>query len=491
MEECTFFLTFGTYDGAFFGYEGKIGNALKTVFAFTPHGGCVRCLASQGSLLVSGSTDEIIRIFNSRRRQEAGTLMEHNGSITCLELFGAPQASHLLSGSDDGTVCIWRASDWELLHKLKGHRGGILSLSIHPSGKLALSVGKDRCLKLWNLLTGRCAYTNNLDRDLDLVMWSPKGDRYALSSASEVMIYDVESAEVVARLKHERRVSALAFLSDELLLTGGDDGSVRMWHLSVVAEKKNWLLSRVIALFQGHQARIRSIVPMRTSQTQDGVAPFFASGASDGRVRVWDLRDVDAVVKRSEENQPKSQNTSKKDAKKEVPILPGEEIADSFTESVFDLSSDVRLTCLSADIVDSHSQHKVDQHANKKKQQKRQREEASEKAVESNDEGVVSAMPKKKAKVVVEFDKSTPKKKGTKESQKAATAAVPVAGKSPSAQDTKKQRRKETKKEKKKQKQQQKAASKVEPEGKAKTNTPRTAKQPKPKADAVSKPKTK
>lgn len=37
---------------------------------------------------------------------------------------------------------------------LSGHKEPITSVSIHPSGKLALSVSKDNTMKLWNLVQG-------------------------------------------------------------------------------------------------------------------------------------------------------------------------------------------------------------------------------------------------------------------------------------------------------------------------------------------------
>jgi protein MAK11 len=40
------------------------------------------------------------------------------------------------------------------VHVLSGHKEAITSISIHPSGKLALSVSKDNTMKLWNLVQG-------------------------------------------------------------------------------------------------------------------------------------------------------------------------------------------------------------------------------------------------------------------------------------------------------------------------------------------------
>ncbi len=56
----------------------------------------------------------------------------------------------------DSTMSIWRVSDWACVHILDGHKAGITSVGLHPSGKLTLSVSKDNTLKLWNLVQGEC-----------------------------------------------------------------------------------------------------------------------------------------------------------------------------------------------------------------------------------------------------------------------------------------------------------------------------------------------
>ena len=76
------------------------------------------------------------------------------GSITHLTF---PSRSHLISASEDGTLCLFRARDWAVLRSLKGHKGRVNSVSVHPSGKVALSVGKDRTLYMWDLMRGRRA----------------------------------------------------------------------------------------------------------------------------------------------------------------------------------------------------------------------------------------------------------------------------------------------------------------------------------------------
>jgi protein MAK11 len=74
------------------------------------------------------------------------------GSITHLSF---PSRSHLLSASEDGTLCLFSCRDWALLRTLKGHKGKVNDVAMHPSGKLALSVGKDRTLRMWDMMRGK------------------------------------------------------------------------------------------------------------------------------------------------------------------------------------------------------------------------------------------------------------------------------------------------------------------------------------------------
>jgi WD40 repeat protein len=103
-----------------------------------------------------------------------------DGAIPCLQFYtppGASNPSHLFSGSDDGSIAIWKAGGgWEHLKLMRGHKGPVRSLTVHPSGRLALSVGHDRSLRMWNLAKGRCSYTARLEAEADLVTFSPSGD---------------------------------------------------------------------------------------------------------------------------------------------------------------------------------------------------------------------------------------------------------------------------------------------------------------------------
>ena len=88
---------------------------------------------------------------------------KHLGSITHLVF---PSRSHLLSASEDGSLCLFRARDWAVLKVLRGHKGRVNAVAVHPSGKVALSVGKDKALRMWDLMRGKGVASTKLGKGM-------------------------------------------------------------------------------------------------------------------------------------------------------------------------------------------------------------------------------------------------------------------------------------------------------------------------------------
>ena len=88
----------------------------------------------------------------------------------------------------------------------------MLGISVHPSGKLALSFGKDKALKTWNLIKGRSGYTTNLKGIADAIQWSTDGNYYAVSIANRLDVYSIESAKIIYTIPFDKKIWHIAFL---------------------------------------------------------------------------------------------------------------------------------------------------------------------------------------------------------------------------------------------------------------------------------------
>lgn len=192
----------------------SIGLEMKMSFGFHTSVGSLKAIAvsKSGIYLVCGGMDERIRIYNVMENKSLGDLTAHKGAVTCLEFF---EDSYLFSGSDDCSICIWRVSDWENVHILGGHKASVNDISIHPSGKLALSVSKDNTIKMWNLVQGRLGFTRRLKGPSNSVNWhtGSNGSYYMLASQTELLLHSAADNSLSASISFTSRINKTLFLS--------------------------------------------------------------------------------------------------------------------------------------------------------------------------------------------------------------------------------------------------------------------------------------
>ena len=85
---------------------------IKQEFAFAASDTSLNCIASENHLLAVAGNEEVIKIFDLRRKISAGELSSsdvHASTITALTL--SKQTTHLLSGDEKGVIGIWRIKD--------------------------------------------------------------------------------------------------------------------------------------------------------------------------------------------------------------------------------------------------------------------------------------------------------------------------------------------------------------------------------------------
>lgn len=232
-------------------------------FLFEAHGSAIRCLAlsplpkatdpseAQKVIMASGSTDERINLYSisaappavsddypsvptlagnkileNPRNRELGSLLHHSASISALSF---PSRSKLLAAAEDNTISVSKTRDWTVVSTIKVPRpkvqgrpsgdtappgaapSGVNHFAVHPSMKLMLSVGKgEKCMRLWNLVTGKKAGVLNFSRELlqsvkegkwssgegRRIAWNPAGEEFAVAFEWGVVVFGIVSAVI-------------------------------------------------------------------------------------------------------------------------------------------------------------------------------------------------------------------------------------------------------------------------------------------------------
>ncbi|XP_067857854.1 p21-activated protein kinase-interacting protein 1-like isoform X2 [Heptranchias perlo] len=241
-------------------------------FTHHAHTASLTVVAVNDQYVATGSKDETIQLYDMKKKIDQGSLLQHDGTITCLEFY---RNTHLLSGAEDGLICVWNTKKWECLKSIRAHKGHVSSLSVHPSGKLALSVGTDKTLRTWNLIDGKSAFIKNIKQNAHIVQWSPSGDNYIVVSNNQLDIYTLKTASINGTIVCKKRISSVKFITESVIAVAGDEEHVRLYDTSS---------QKCLSEFKAHETRVKVMHCFQVAQNH-----LLATASSDGYIKLWRL----------------------------------------------------------------------------------------------------------------------------------------------------------------------------------------------------------
>ena len=359
-------------------------------FLFEAHGSAIRCLAlspmpkptdkseAQTVILASGSTDERINLYSisaappavndeypsiptlagnkileNPRNRELGALLHHTASISSLSF---PSRSKLLAAAEDNTISVSKTRDWSVVSTIKAPRpkvhgrpsgdtapeggapAGVNHFAVHPSMKLMLSVGKgEKCMRLWNLVTGRKAGVLNFDREIlqsvkegkyskgegQRIAWNSAGEEFAVAFEWGVVVFGIDSTPKCRVVPAPRsKVHQMKYVprptgddtTDDLLAVSTEDGRVIFYstqELQEVEEDGDSTIPHATPVAQvggkqgGFPGRVKDFEVLsladQAKDVRDGI--LVVTGNSEGVARIWGVASKDLVVSKKTKGQ--------------------------------------------------------------------------------------------------------------------------------------------------------------------------------------------
>ncbi|XP_072947641.1 p21-activated protein kinase-interacting protein 1-like [Epargyreus clarus] len=269
----------GTYEGFLLGYSMWPDNEvmkLKQTFATQSHTASVRCVSVAGKFLASGGTDDKVVVIDLKTRKEHTVLMMHDGTINAVAFTHG--GTHLLTGSDDGSIVVTRTGNWQTEKIWKKAHGGqpVIAIAVHPSDKLALSIGSDKTLRTWNLVKGRPAFTINLASKGVImpteIKFSPSGNRFSLVSQQAVDIWTLEKAGLEKRITCNSKPTTVMWFNDDRVFVGLESGRI----LTVTVSDTQAIT------YKAHSDRVKCVHYENDT---------LYSASSAGQIKVWSFND--------------------------------------------------------------------------------------------------------------------------------------------------------------------------------------------------------
>lgn len=245
---------------------------IKTI---TSHSGSVHSLAfnNEGSILMSGGSDGILRLWNPNTGKQSINLKGHQGDIFAVTI--SDDDKYFASSGSDCKVLIWSLDKLQEPFLLKEHTAYVSALAFCPDSRLLVSGSYDNTIRIFDLWSSKVSRTlSEHSSYVTSLAFNAKGDLLASGSFDRsIRIWNPwESKSKSTLVDHSDYVTSVKFSPvSNLLASGSRDCTIRLWRPETGA---------MLAVLKGHTGSINSLAFSLNGE-------ILVSGSSDRTVRLW------------------------------------------------------------------------------------------------------------------------------------------------------------------------------------------------------------
>jgi WD40 repeat protein len=243
------------------------------------HTGPVHCVtfSADGQAVVSAGTDGTVRIWDIETGAQRQCLDEHTGWVASVA--ASPDGRWIVSGLDDATVRVW-ATDTGQQRLCLHHPSRVAVVACSPDGRLVASGAEDHTVRLWDIESGsERGHLAGHKGPIRSLSFATSGSMLASGADDGTLrVWNMPAGDVRLTMEHGGPVNGVVFEADaRALLSTGENDTVGRWDVRT-GQRRGFL-------------SLRSKMPMQTlALSPDG--RWLLSGSDDGLVRMWDVEQV-------------------------------------------------------------------------------------------------------------------------------------------------------------------------------------------------------
>ncbi|KAF4549503.1 Pre-mRNA-splicing factor prp46-like protein [Elsinoe fawcettii] len=248
----------------------------KLMRVISGHLGWVRALAVEpgNEWFASGAGDRTIKIWDLASGRLKLTLTGHISTVRGLAV--SPRHPYLFSCAEDKKVKCWDLETNKVIRDYHGHLSGVYTLSLHPTLDVLCTGGRDGVVRVWDMRTRSNIHVLSGHKQTVSDVKCQEADPQVISSSldSTIRMYDLAAGKTMGVLTHHKKgVRALATHPSEFTFASGSSAQIKQWKCPEGAFMQN---------FEGHNAIINTLA------VNDDNVMF--SGGDNGSVAFWDWK---------------------------------------------------------------------------------------------------------------------------------------------------------------------------------------------------------
>jgi len=195
------------------------------------HGGPVYGVAvsRDGSVVVSCSTDQTVRVWDTVSGQQRFQLNGHQGAVHAVAM--SPDETFAVSSGADGTLRLWDIVGGRQLKQLTTFDATMYSVAIHPQGALIAAAGADRKVHLLDMISGLEQQTLTGHSDyIHCVTFRPGGEQLlSYGYAGHMKLWKTVDGRLLEESQVGRIGNYAQFSPDgHLVVVANGDGTARI-----------------------------------------------------------------------------------------------------------------------------------------------------------------------------------------------------------------------------------------------------------------------
>lgn len=204
----------------------------KLARVISGHTGWVRCLAIDpaNEWFASGSTDRLIKIWDLAKGTLKLTLTGHISPVRGLAI--SSRQPYLFSCGEDKMVKCWDLEYNKVIRHYHGHLSAVYAIALHPDIDILVTGGRDKVGRLWDMRTKAQIHSLSGHDDTIASIQSQTADPQVITGShdSTIRLWDIVAGKTMVTLTHHKKsVRALQFHPTYNMFVSGAPDNIKQW----------------------------------------------------------------------------------------------------------------------------------------------------------------------------------------------------------------------------------------------------------------------